>query len=147
MVPYFNGRNRAGERPAGIPVQIRTEPPARKRKISHNPAGRRLAYEQWWPMWFNLTRDWIFCTLRLPGRMVPQRVYLARFLAALRGGSTKGSAPGFHTRNSAGSSPACRTISLKTYSAIGLRQIFPWQTNIILVIKHPRSQVVLYHTK
>ena len=26
-------------------------------------------------------------------------------------------------------------------------QLLPWQTNIILVIKHPRSQVVLYHTK
>ena len=29
----------------------------------------------------------------------------------------------------------------------GLIQVVPWQTNIILVIKHPRSQVVLYHTK
>lgn len=36
MVPYFNGRNRAGERPAGIPVRTRTEPPALNRgKISH----------------------------------------------------------------------------------------------------------------
>ena len=41
--------------------------------------------------------------------------------------------------------PAFCTISFKTNSAIGLRQIFPWHTNKILVIENPRFRPTLYH--